>query len=164
MNEEINYQQVAAVMVEAARSSGLLGKTLAIVPDLSELERKFFIVLIAELSKEELRELDQDQISCLFNFVTARACEAVSCWNNGQAVDFGFEDFLHPEVSLIGDEHVIAEIRSGEISRIMCEAFFTWLSEQAPDNPAGDPMLPLMEALKWNWRITINVALDILGK
>lgn len=161
---EVNYQQVAAVMIEAARSSGLLGRTLGVVPDLSELERKFFIVLIAELSRENLRELDQDQISRLFNFVTAKACEAVSCWNNGQAVDFGFEDILSPEAALTGDGDVIAELRSGEISRIMCEAFFTWMSEQAPDEPDGDPMLPLMEALKWNWRITINVALDILGK
>jgi hypothetical protein len=164
MAEDINYQQVAAAMIGAAKSSGLLGRTLGIVPDLSELERKFFIVLIAELSREELDTLDQDEISCLFNFVTAKACETVSCWNNDQAVDFGFEDILNPEAALTGDGDVIAEIRSSEISRIMCEAFFTWMAEQAPDNPESDPMLPLMEALKWNWRVTINVALDILGK
>lgn len=151
-------------MIEAARAAGLLSGPLAVVPDLAELERKFFIVLIAELSREELRELDQDEISCLFNFVTAKACEVVSCWNNGQVVDFGFEDILNPEVALVGDEDVISEIRASEVGRIMCEAFFTWMAERAPDNPAGDPVLPLMEALKWNWRITINVALDILGK
>ncbi len=164
MSGEVRYQDVAGIMIQSARDAGLLSGSLAVVPELSDLEKKFFVLLIAELSGEELCELTQDEISCLFNFVTAKACEVISCWNNDQAIDFGFEDMLNPEVPLIGDSDVISEIRASEVSRIMCEAFFTWMAEKAPDEPEGNPMLPLMEALKWNWRITINVALDILGK
>ncbi len=163
MNQDYNYLDIARAMVAKAADSGLMGGPLGVVPELSDLEKKFFVVLMAEIHQDELDEFTQDDIVRLFNFVTAKACETVSCWHSDRDVDFGFEDMLEPEVALQGDGDVIEEIRRSEISRIMADEFFNYMDAN-PLPPEADPMLPLMEALKWNWRITISLALDILGK
>lgn len=163
MSQEYNYLDIASAMFARATDSGLISGALGVIPELSDLEKKFFIVLMAEIHKDELQEFSQDEVVHLFNFVTAKACETVSCWNSEQDIDFGFEDMLESEVALCGDGDIIEEVRRSEISRIMAETFFDYLDGcQLP--PDIDPMLPLMEALKWNWRITISMALDILGK
>lgn len=159
--ESQEYLKVARIMTDAAREAEFFNGTLEVIPEICEIEKRFFIALILELKRLDRDELAQDQLSCLFNFVSASAASAVCEWSCGTEPDFNFDCIFSAEDDIISSETVLLQLRRTEVANVMADAFFAGFGDNRNDVEA-DPLLTLLEALKWNWRITAHLALGAM--
>lgn len=162
MEEVAEYLEIARAMTDAARVAGFFDNTLEVIPEICETEKRFFIALIFELKRLEKDELSQDEIYAIFNFISAASGSAVSSWHANIKVEFNFDDILNAEAGISADEAVIMELRRSEVAQIMADAFLG-IGEKDITEITADPMLALLEALKWNWRITAHLSVGALG-
>lgn len=162
MEEVAEYIAIARAMTDVARETGLFNDTLEVIPEICEIEKRFFMALILELKRLEKDELSQDEICTVFNFVSAASGSAVSSWHANTEVEFNFDDIFIAEAGISANELVIIELRRSEVAHIMADAFLEFAERDIAEITA-DPMLALLEALKWNWRITAHLSVGALG-
>ncbi len=146
-------------LLAAARAHEWVDDALLSVPELAEDEKNLFLAMLRALP-EQLRcagrsSLEVDEVVSLFNFVYAKAAEAVTHWYTGNAFEPSLEGMLDGETPLYADERLVESFRDCPVAEVLSGCFL-----ESPIK--GDPLLTLFEALKLAWRISCHLALGWL--
>jgi hypothetical protein len=161
-------KEIAEVMIARAKADGYLNGPLVVIDQLAEWEKEIFVFMFKEVEKylsyKKERVLSADEIVSLFTYIFAKSGEAVTTWYNGQEFTFDAHGMFDCKVPMYNDEKLLQYFKSVNLAVDMADAFGKWNSENADfaDKNAIDPILPLFEALKWTWRVSINVTIDYL--
>jgi len=166
--EEKKYIEIAGAIIEAARVEGYLNGPVSVIPELAEPEKAFFILMLEEvrkhLTENKTSDLSADEIVSMFTYVFARAGEAVSCWTAGEKVEFEKHGMFDGKIPMYSDEKLMQYFKQTTFPSDLANAFARWNeknSDFCQDNEI-DPILPLFEALKWTWRLTVNFTIEYL--
>jgi hypothetical protein len=160
------FIDVAYALVNAAREKGYLAGAVTVIEDLAEPEKALFVRIAAAVMQyaenKPSGELSQDDILSLFIFVYAKAGETVFKWRHGDKkfADVPLDGIFAGQSPMSADEKMLAYFSKLKLAEDMAIAFSAW-NEDNPDYCEGNsvhPLLPLLEALKWNWRIAVDIA------
>ena len=162
--------QVARAMIARAQNDGYLTGPLVVIEQLADWEKDLFVFMFKEVEKflsyRKERVLSADEIVSMFTYVFAKAGEAVTTWYNDQKFTFDAHGMFDSKVPMYNDDKLLQYFKSISLASDMADAFGQWSSANADFSKKNgiDPILPLFEALKWTWRITVNVTIDYLEK
>ena len=160
--------QIAKAMIARAEKDGYLNGPLVAIEQLAEWEKNIFVFMFKEVEKylsyKKERVLSADEIISMFTYVFAKAGEAVTTWYNDQEFTFDADGMFDCKVPMYNDEKLLQYFKTVHLASDMSDAFGHWSSENANACSKNDvdPILPLFEALKWTWRISINLTIDYL--
>ena len=160
--------QIARVIIARAESDGYLKGPLIVIEQLADWEKDVFVFMFKEVEKylsyKKERVLSADEIVSMFTYVFAKAGEAVTTWYNDQEFTFDAHGMFDCKIPMYNDEKLLQHFKSVNLASDMADAFGQWSSENADfcNKNDIDPVLPLFEALKWTWRISINLTIDYL--
>ena len=148
---------VAQTMIGAAREYGyfLEDEPLRSAPELTELEKPLFVNMFKAF-KEHLQlvnrmELNEDEISCMFNFVVGKGAEMAFNFVNGQSQDIHLDGLFKSRVNFLKAEPIAANLGG------------VFVDFQA-ENKDIDPVLGLFEALKWAMRISAHLTFKFIER
>jgi hypothetical protein len=168
VEQQNNYIEIAKVIIDAARNQGYLDGPLNVIEDISDTEKELFVKMLAAtqeyLQREKKNELSADEIVSLFTYVFAKAGEAVTSWCNGQPFEFSAHGMFDGKIPMYSDSRLMQHFKQITLPSDLAGAFGDW----AADNPdfctdhEVAPVILLFEALKWTWRISVNVTIDYL--
>ena len=160
------YLEIARKMVETARRHRFLPEQLAVVPELAESEKALMLLLAGRIKEyatvRKHASLDQDEIQSLFIFVYARAAEAVTDWLGGKPFMPKVEGMFNGRTPFELEEALIDYIKARPLGDCMYGAFADWCDRNpnfCQDNDVH-PVLPLLEALKWTFRIAAGMTIE----
>lgn len=166
MTAQLKSTEIASYMVDHARGNGFLDGALAIVPELAETEKQLFIAISGRIkefsSVREDQSLDQDEMLSLFIFVYAKAAEAVSCYLRNAGFEYNLQGMFDGKIPLTVEENLIDYMKTVKLGESMYSAFIDWVADNpgfCADNNVH-PVLPLLEALKWTFRISGNLVIE----
>ena len=157
---------VAQAMIGAAREYGyfLEDEPLRSAPELTELEKPLFVNMFKAFKEHLLlvnrMELDEDEISCMFNFVVGKGAEMAFNFVNGQSQDIHLDGLFKSRVSLYVDDRLMNFLKAEPIASKLGGAYVDFAGE----NNNVDPVLGLFEALKWTMRITEHMTLKLIQR
>lgn len=161
-------QQIAKVMIARAETDGYLNGPLIVIEQLADWEKNIFVFMFKEVEKylsyKKERVLSPDEIVSMFTYVFAKAGEAVTTWYNDQEFTFDAHGIFDGKIPMYNDEKLLQYFKTVNLAANMADAFGNWSSENADFCSKNniDPALPLFEALKWTWRVSINLTIDYL--
>ena len=152
-------QAAARVVIETARECGLLDDGgLVVDPALAEMEKALFAGMFKAVARRGGAELDPDEFSSMFHFVTARAAEAAAaCWS-GQAFETGTDGLFDGKTPFYAPDELKGYIHELDFP-VRC-AQNCW--DLYASDKTGDPLLKLFESLKWCFRIGCHASLRFL--
>lgn len=154
-------------IVGVAKEKGYIKGALAVLPEILENE-KLFLAFTAKaigeyVKSREREELETREIYNLFIFVYAKAAETVSDWKMGNRFSVRPAGMFSEKVPF----EVIPEL--GEFYKEQnavddfFKAFEDWLIRRPGESRREyHPLLPLLEAVKWIYRIATGMGLDFL--
>ncbi len=161
-------KEIAQAMIARAKADGYLDGPLAAIGQLAEWEKDIFVFMFKEvekyLSRKKERVLSPDEIVSLFTYIFARSGEAVTTWYSNQKFTFDAHGMFDCKVPIYNDDKLLQYFKTLKLAADMADAFGKWSSENADFCTENniDPILPLFEALKWTWRLTLTVTIDYL--
>jgi hypothetical protein len=161
-------QKIAEVMIARAREDAYVTGPLAVIEELADWEKNIFLFMFKEVEKylsyKKERILSADEIVSLFTYIFAKAGEAVTTWYNGQEFTFDAHGMFDGKVPMYNDERLLQYFKTVNLPADLADAFGKWNSQNADLCAKNniDPILPLFEALKWTWRITVNHTIEYL--
>lgn len=165
-SRSIVAQQAALVVVECARERGFLNGPVESAPELADSEKKLMLKIfaaIAEKRKNDGDGLDSDTVSSMFCFVFARAAEAVTAYANRQPDEFSMLGLFDGKAPVYADERLTGYFKGLDFPGACAQSFWDWMhSGTAPAE--ADPLLVLMESLKWCFRLSCHIAVCYLKK
>ncbi len=165
------FIDVAYALVNAAREKGYLAGQVTVIEDLAEPEKGLFVRIAAAViqyaENKPSGELSQDDILSLFIFVYAKSGEMVFKWRHGDRnfANVSLDGIFVGNVAMSANEKMLEYFSKLKLAEDMASAFSAWNK----DNPgyceenSVHPLLPLLEALKWTWRITVDIAAKYLS-
>lgn len=151
-------RNVAQVIINSARENGFLAGTLTVIPELADAEKKLFVRMLAHVhsrrasSTSTRQELSIDEISSLFTFVLAKAAELVTWYAGGKLEEPVLDGMLDGKIPLYADDRLTAFCKQCRWPEVAAAAL---ISFAAPKD--SDPLLVLMEGLKWSFRISVHL-------
>lgn len=160
------FIDVAYVLINAAKEKGYIKGPVTVIEDLAEPEKALFVKMAAAIMQfaenKPSRELGQDDVLSLFIFVYAKAGEMVFKWRHGDKTfaNVSLDGMFMGQVPMSADGEMLEYFSKLKLAEDMAVAFSAW-TEENPDYfeaNAVHPLLPLLEALKWTWRITVDIA------
>jgi len=163
-SRSIASQQAAAVIVETARRGGFITGPVFTAPELAESEKSLMIKILSAVADKRRREgdaLTDDTVSSMFTFVFARAAEAVTNYANRRPDDFSMMGLFDGKSPLYADEQLTGYFKNLSFPGECAQNFWDWIHSEIV--PAGtDPLLALMESLKWCFRLSCHIAVTYL--
>lgn len=168
MIKKSDSYEPAEVIVKKAKEQGFIQGPLSVVPELADGE-KLLISFLAKSIKEytsgrEKEELDMQEIYNLFVFVYAKGGESACNWQKGEEFSISPQGIFKSEVPFNVPREMIEYYSSEKVPEELFEAFQGWHKDY-PDYCAENnihPVIPLLEALKWVYRISTGMGLDYL--
>ena len=160
--------KIATAMIARAESDGYLNGPLVVIEQLADWEKDIFVFMIKEVEKylsyKKERVLSADEIVSMFTYIFAKAGEAVTTWYNDQKFTFDAHGIFDGKIPMYNDEKLLQHFKTVTLPADMADEFGKWSSENAMlcEKNDIDPILPLFEALKWTWRISINLTIEYL--
>ncbi len=160
------FIDVAYALVNAARTKGYLAGPVTVIEDLAEPEKALFVRIAAAViqyaENKPDGELSQDDILSLFIFVYAKAGEMVFKWHHGDKnfANVSLDGIFVGQVAMSANEKMLAYFSELKLAEDMAVAFSAW-NQDNPDyceKNSVHPLLPLLEGLKWTWRLTVDIA------
>ena len=160
----IAAQQAAQIIVGTARRGGFITGPVFTAPELAESEKALMIKILSAVADKRKREgdaLSDDTVSSMFTFVFARAAEAVTNYANRRPDDFSMMGLFDGKAPLYADEQLTGYFKSLSFPGECAQNFWDWIHSDIV--PAGtDPLLALMESLKWCFRLSCHIAVTFL--
>ena len=158
--------KVAQAMIAAARKYGyfLEDEPLRSAPELAELEKPLFVKMFQNF-KDHLQtvkrmELNEEEISSMFNFAVGKGADMAFNFMNNQTQDSHVTGLFDSRISLYVDDRLMNFLKGEPIAANLGGAFVDFKEE----NPDVDPVLGLFEALKWTIRITEHLTLKFFER
>lgn len=166
MNESLKYMEIASCIVNAAKKKQYLNATLPVIPELADLEKSLFVMMSSRIGEystiRQQPELNQDEVHSLFVFVLAKAAEAVCCWRCKQEFNMDSRGMFDGNVPMQVDAELVKSLKRLPLADDMYDAFGDWSADH-PDFCEENnlhPILPLLEALKWTFRISCGMIIE----
>ena len=172
MTEEQNakYFEIAEALIAVAQDNNFIGEKFNLVPEIYESEKDFIKSISAKTAEyAEMKgsaELSPDDLLSMFSFTFAKAGEIASSWRCGQEFNFDAKGLFTGMHELYADEELLKIMKRLPLAESMFNAFSEWV-EDNPDFCAENdihPLLPVLEALRWTFRIGVTLALDFFAK
>ena len=163
--EELSLK-VAQAMIAAAREFGYFpeGDSLRSAPELTELEKPLFVNMFKafkdHLQSVNRMELEEDEISSMFNFAVGKGADMAFNFMNNQSQDVRVEGLFNSRISLYVDDRLMNFLKNEPIAARLGGAYVDFKSA----NRDIDPVLGLFEALKWTLRITEHLTLKFIER
>jgi len=160
--------QIAKAMIARAEDEGYLNGPLVVIEKLADWEKDIFVFMFKEVEKylsyKKERLLSAEEIVSMFTYIFAKAGEAVTTWYNDQEFTYDAHGMFDGKIPMYNDEKLLQYFKTVNLAADMADAFGHWSSENAGlcEKNNVDPVLPLFEALKWTWRISINLTIEYL--
>ena len=160
--------QVAGAMIARAEADGYLKGPLVVIEQLADWEKDIFVFMFKEVEKylsyKKERVLSPEEVVSMFTYVFAKAGEAVTTWYNDQEFTFDGHGMFDGKIPIYNDEKLLQYFKTVNLAADMADAFGQWDSENRGICGKNniDPILPLFEALKWTWRISVNFTIEYL--
>lgn len=160
--------QIAKAMIARAEQEEYLNGPLVVIEKLADWEKDIFVFMFKEVEKylsyKKERLLSAEEVVSMFTYIFAKAGEAVTTWYNDQEFTFDAHGMFDGKVPMYNDEKLLQYFKTVNLAADMADAFGRWNSEHADlcDKNNIDPVLPLFEALKWTWRVSINLTIEYL--
>ena len=160
--------QIAKAMIARAEDEGYLNGPLIVIEKLADWEKDIFVFMFKEVEKylsyKKERLLSAEEIVSMFTYIFAKAGEAVTTWYNDQEFTYDAHGMFDGKIPMYNDEKLLQYFKTVNLAADMADAFGYWSSENAGlcEKNNVDPVLPLFEALKWTWRISINLTIEYL--
>ena len=160
----IAAQQAAMVVVEAARKGGFINGPVFTAPELAESEKELILKIFSAVADKRKREgdaLDDETVSSMFTFVFARAAEAVTNFANRRPNEFSMMGLFDGKAPLYADEQLTGYFKKLSFAGDCAQNFWDWIHSSAVSSDT-DPLLALMESLKWCFRLSCHIAVSYL--
>lgn len=170
MENTPQYQEIARIMIDAARRRRFLPEQLAVAPELAESEKNILVLLAGRIREfsavREHAALDQDEVQSLFTYIYARSAEAVTAWLSGKPFMPKTEGMFSGCTPFEAEEKLIDYLKSKPLADCMYGAFADWCERNPEFCERNDihPLLPLLEALKWTFRIAAGMVVEFFEK
>ncbi len=164
------FTDIASRIIETAQKRQYLNGPLAVIPELAELEKNLFVMMSGRIGEySSIRQspsLNQDEVHSLFVFIQAKAAEAVSCWRCNQEFNMDGRGMFDGNVPLQADPELIKSLKRLPLSDDMYDAFTNWSADNPDFCVTHDlhPILPLLEALKWTFRIGCGMFIEFFER
>ena len=159
-------QYAAQVVIGAARKGEFIDGPIFTAPELADSEKELMLKILTAVAEKRRRDgdaLDDDTVSSMFTFVFARGAEAVTNYANRRPNDFSMMGLFDGKAPLYADEQLTRYFKKLSFAGDCAQYFWDWIhSEMVPEGT--DPLLALMESLKWCFRLTCHIAVSYLQK
>lgn len=170
-NKDFSVPEIAAFIVGIAKEKGYISNSLAVAPELVDNEKTFLSWLTVQIrdyvNAKKTEQLEEQEILQLFNFVYAKGCQTAYQWQqNGELPNFEGEAVFDNRIACHIDGEMFEYFNSIPLAVEFSAAFQEWTSHN-PDyyqKHGVHPVLPLLECLKWTYRITLSLAFDYLNE
>lgn len=157
-------QHAAQVVIAAARSGEFINGPVFTAPELADSEKELMLKILSAVADKRRRDgdaLDDETVSSMFTFVFARAAEAVTNYVNRRPNEFSMMGLFDGKAPLYSDERLTGYFKKLSFPGDCAQNFWDWI--HSPVVPEGtDPLLALMESLKWCFRISCHIAVTYL--
>ena len=158
-------QAAARRIIETAKKLDLLNGPLNVAPELAEREKTLFLAMLnamADRRRKHGDELSADEVCSLFTFVFAKAAEAVTDMCNRQTGKVELAGMFDGQIPIYADDGITAEFKSSPFPAQCAQDYLQWVNDDAPHLVGCDKTLLLFEALKWCFRISCHLAVEIV--
>lgn len=160
-------QVAAKCIIDTAVQLELLDGPIATAPELAEAEKELIIKMLAEVKRRSGDEADNavlepDEISSLFTFVFAKAAEVVTNMYNNQGNKFELTGMLDGKIPLYADDKITEEFKRSPFPFTCAQNYLEWFNTNSSLLGDADPVLLLFEALKWCFRLSCHLAVEIV--
>ncbi len=163
-------QLVALSIVHSAQNDGYLAGPLTVIEELADVEKDLFIAMLKQvklhLSREDRVELDGEEVMSLFTFVLAKAAEAVSELHGQNPIELDLMGMLDGKIPFYCHPQLEKFCHITTMPSDFATAFKNFYNHygDALHREGVEPILILMEALKWSWRISVHICYELLEK
>lgn len=156
-----DYREIARCIIDAAEANGYLSGGFAVNELLAQYEHDLFISIAAKtrelIDSRDERQLYLPEMHSMFLFVYAEAAAVLSAMHGGRQVSGSdFSSLFSGRIALEVEENLLELVKETPLADQLYEAFMDWV-EDNPDfceRNKIDPLLPLLEALKWTFRVS----------
>ena len=159
-------QHAAQVVVEAARKGEFIDGPVFTAPELADSEKELMLKILEAVAEKRRRDgdaLTDEAVSSMFTFVFARAAEAVTNYANSRPNEFSMMGLFDGKAPLYADEQITGYFKKLSFPGDCAQNFWDWIhSNIVPEGT--DPLLALMESLKWCFRLSCHIAVSYLQK
>jgi len=169
MASENDLTGPARAIVEKAREKGFIKGKLTVVPELLDGEKLLFSFIAKSIRErvdsKDSEELEMQEICNLFTFVYAKGGETAFNWYNNLDFTVSPRGIFERAVPFGASSDMIEYYNGKKLPEEMFEAFQRWhgsCPSFCSDNGVH-PVIPLLEALKWTYRISLGMGLEYLG-
>ena len=153
-------QKSALCVISAARELELLDGAITVDERLAEAEKELMLKIITKVKeKDGGTTLAADEVSSMFTFVYARAAEAVTNLANNQKNDFDMMGLFDGKVPICAEEILTGFFKKLDFPTVCARKFWGYYEEGLD---GCDPLLALMECLKWCFRLSCHLAVRCL--
>ena len=157
-------QAAGRCIIDTAKSLDLLHGPLNVAPELAEREKALFLAMfsaMAERRKSRGDQLAADEVCSLFTYVFAKAAEAVTDLYNHQTGKVDFSGMFDGQIPICADESITAAFKESPFPAECARNYLQWVKNGAAYLGGCDMQLLLFEALKWCFRISCHLAVEI---
>ena len=159
-------QAAARCIIDTAKSLDLLDGPLNVAPELAEREKALFLAMFSAMEEHRREHGDQlsaDEICSLFTYVFAKAAEIVTDFYNHQTGKVDFSGMFDGRIPICADESITAEFKSSPFPAQCAHNYLQWVENDAAYLTGCDMRLLLFEALKWCFRLSCHLAVEIVS-
>jgi len=161
--------EIAQNIIEIAKDKRYITGALTMSEELADSEKPVLSMILTETRKHVEnkieKSLEYEEIASMFLFVYAKAIETAYHWHTES-------EYVPLEMGLFGGEvplNVAPEMQEYfqklPVAMDLFEGFQIWNSDNS-DYCAlhgTHPIMPIVEGLKWTYRISLSMALEFLG-
>ncbi len=158
-------QAAARCIIATAKKLDLLDGPLNVAPELAEREKTLFLAMLNAMAarrRERGDELSADEVCSLFTFVFAKAAEAVTEMYNQQSGKVELAGMFDGQIPIYADDGITAEFKNSPFPSQCAQDYLQWVTDDAPHLADCDRTLLLFEALKWRFRSSCHLAVEIV--
>ena len=159
-------QQAAQIVIAAARKGEFINGPVFTAPELADSEKELMLKIFTAIADKRNRDgeaFSDEEISSMFTFVFARAAEAVTNFANSRPNEFSMMGLFDGKAPLYADEQITGYFKKLSFPGDCAQNFWDWIhSNIVPEGT--DPLLALMESLKWCFRLSCHIAVSYLQK
>lgn len=160
---------IAKNIINIAKENRYITGPLTISEELADSEKPLLSMIATETRKHVENKiensLDYEEIASMFLFVYAKAIETVYHWHKGSSYVPLETGLFGGEVPLTVSTAMQQHFQKLTVPTDLFTGFQLW-NEANPDYCSihdTHPIVPIVEALKWTYRISISLAMEYMG-
>ncbi len=161
--------EIAQSIVNIAKEKRYITGPLSMAPELAESEKPLLSMILTETRKhvesKPEQHLEFDEINSMFLYVYAKAIETVYNWHEGSDYLPTEDGLFGGKVPFLASEAMQKHFQKLPLAEDLFGAFQNWTDENSDycEVHGTHPILPIIEALKWTYRISMSLSLQFLG-